>query len=104
MRAFFGCVGEDLTGCLAHWLTARAATDPDLKRVEDNPDTRRAFLRYYALRASSSYSSGAHDEWNIFVKINRKRGLGDQIAMFFDGRPLSPGEMETEITAGYEVR
>jgi hypothetical protein len=104
MRAFFGCVGEDLTGCLAHWLTARAATDPDLKRVEDNPDTRRAFLRYYAMRASSSYSAGAHDEWNIFVKINRKRGLGDQIAMFFDGRPLSPAEMETEIAAGYEVR
>jgi hypothetical protein len=103
MRAFFGC-SDDLTGCLDRWLVTRAASDADLKRLTDNSDTRRAFLRYYALRASAAYSSGAHDEWNIFVKINRKRTLGDQIAMFFDGRPLSPGEMEVEITPGYEVR
>jgi len=104
MRTFFGCGTGDVTGCLARWLTTRAASDADLKRVADDPDTRRAFLRYYAMRASAAYSAGAHDEWNIFVKINRKRTLGDQIAMFFDGRPLSPGEMEVEITPGYEVR
>jgi hypothetical protein len=104
MRAFFGCAGDDLTGCLARWLASRATTDADLKRVADNPDPRRAFLRYYAMRASAAYSSGAHDEWNIFVKINRKRTLGDQVAMFFDGRPVSPAEMEMEISPGYEVR
>ena len=103
MRAFFGCA-DDLTRCMDTWLTTRAATDADLKRVADNADTRRAFLRYYAMRASSAYSAGAHDEWNIFVRVNRKRTLGDQVAMFFDGRPLSPGEMEVEITPGYEVR
>ena len=65
---------------------------------------RQAFLRYYALRASSAYSSGAHDEWNIFVRINRKRSLGDQIAVFFDGRPASPAEMEMDIAPGYELR
>ena len=74
------------------------------KRVADNPDTRRAFLRYYAMRASAAHSAGAHDEWNIFVRINRKRTLGDQISMFFDGRAASPAEMETEISPGYEVR
>lgn len=103
MRAFFGCA-DDLTGCLGRWLAARAATDASLRAVADNPDARRAFLRYYALRASAAYSAGAHDEWNIFVRINRKRTLGDTIAMFFDGRALSPGEMETEISPGYEVR
>ena len=103
MRAFFGC-HDDLTGCLERWLVVRAASDADLKRVVDNLETRRAFVRYYAMRASAAYSSGAHDEWNIFVRINRKRTLGDQVAMFFDGRPLSPGEMEAEITPGYEVR
>jgi len=56
------------------------------------------------LRASAAYSTGAHDEWNIVVRINRKRGIGDQVAMFFDGRPASPAEMETEITPGYEAR
>ena len=104
MRAFFGCGGDDITGCLARWLTTRASTDADLKRVADNPETRRAFVRYYAMRASAGYSSGAHDEWNIFVKINRKRTLGDYVAMFFDGRAASPAEMEMEISPGYEVR
>src|SRR5438270_43004 len=84
-RAFCGCGGDDITGCLGRWLAGRAAADADLKRIADNPDTRRAFLRYYAMRASAAHSAGAHDEWNIFVRINRKRTLGDQISMFFDG-------------------
>jgi len=104
MRAFFGCGPEDLTGCLGRWLTARGAADPDLRRRADNAEARREFVRYYALRASAAYSSGARDEWNIFVRINRKRALGEQIAMFFDGRPASPPEMETEIAPGYEMR
>jgi hypothetical protein len=105
MRRFFGCPGDDLGGCLARWLGARAAADPKFRsEIADHPERRAAFLRYYAVRASSSYSTGAHDEWNIFVKINRKRALGEQIAMFFDGRPASPAEMETEISPGYEAR
>jgi hypothetical protein len=102
LRAFFGCT-DDLTGCLARWLTARAATDAEVRKVAESA-ARRAFLRYYMMRASAAYSAGAHDEWNIFVKINRKRTLGDQIAMFFDGRAASPAEMEMEIAPGYEVR
>jgi hypothetical protein len=103
MRAFFGCT-EDITGCLARWLTGRAASDADLRRVADDADARRAFVRYYAMRASVMYSAGSHDEWNIVVRINRKRALGDQIAVFFDGRAVSPSAMETEILPGYEVR
>ncbi len=38
------------------------------------------------------------------MKINRRRALGEQVAMFFDGRPASPAEMETEISPGYEFR
>jgi hypothetical protein len=64
----------------------------------------REFVRFYALRASVAYSKGAHDEWNLFVKINKKRGVGEQIPCYYDGRSLSPAEMETEITPGYEVR
>ena len=95
MRAFFGCGREDVSGCVARHPAAQAITDPA---------RRQAFIRYYALRASSAYSTGSHDEWNIVVRINRKRGVGDQVAMFFDGRPASPAEMETEIAPGYEVR
>ena len=105
MRAFFGCGRDDVTGCLERWLVTRAVTDARLQRdVADRPERKAAFVRYYALRASSAYSKGAHDEWNIFVKINRKRTLGEQIAMFFDGRPASPAEMEVEVSPGYEHR
>ncbi len=105
MRSFFGCGKEDVGGCIARALAARAAKDAKLRReVADNPERRQAFIRYYTLRASSAYSTGAHDEWNIVVRINRKRPLGDQLAMFFDGRPASPAEMETEVGPGYEVR
>lgn len=105
MRAYFGCGREDVGGCLERWVEARARTDEAFRReVAANAERRRAFLRYYALRASSAYSSGAHDEWNIVVRINRKRPIGEQLAMFFDGRPLSPAEMETEISPGYEIR
>jgi hypothetical protein len=105
MRAFFGCGRDDVTGCLDRWLTARAATDEKLHRaVAADAARRRAFLRYYPLRASSSDSGGAHDEWNILVRINRKRSLGDQVAVFFDGRPASPAEMEAEVSPGYELR
>lgn len=105
MRAFFGCAGDDVTGCLGRWIDARAARDARFKQdVADNAAARAGFVRYYAFRASASYSTGAHDEWNIVVKLNRKRRLGDQIAVFFDGRPISPAEMEAEVTPGYEVR
>ena len=105
MRAYFGCGRDDVTGCIDRWLTARAGGDEKLHRsVAADPARRRAFLRYYALRASSAYSSGAHDEWNIFVRINRRRPLGEQVAVFFDGRPASPPEMETDVGPGYELR
>lgn len=83
----------------------RTAGDEKLRRsVAADSARRQAFLRYCALRASSAYSSGAHDEWNIFVRINRRRPLVEQVAVFFDGRPASPAEMETEVAPGYELR
>ena len=104
MRAFFGCGREDVTGCVERWLTGRSAVDDNLRRAVADAGRRHAFLRYYTLRASSAYSSGAHDEWNILVRINRKRPLGDQVAVFFDGRPASPAEMEVDVSPGYELR
>ena len=105
MRSFFGCGKEDVGGCIVRALTARAAKDATFRQeVADSPERRQAFIRYYTVRASSAYSTGAHDEWNIAVRVNRKRPLGDQLAMFFDGRPASPAEMETEVGPGYEVR
>ena len=95
MRAYLGCGRDNVSDCVARHPAAQAIADPA---------RRQAFIRYYTLRASTAYSTGAHDEWNIVVRINRKRGVGDQVAMFFDGRPASPAEMETEIAPGYEQR
>ena len=105
MRAFFGCAAAAVTECIDRYVTKRAQTDEAFRQeVADRPARRREFLRCYAMRASSAYSPGAHDEWNIFVAINRRRPLGGQVAMYFDGRPLSPGEMETAVSPGYELR
>ncbi len=105
MRAFFGCGPSAIVECIERYITKRAATDDTFRQdVADRPARRGEFLRYYALRASSAYSPGAHDEWNTFVAINRRRPVGGQVAMYFDGRPLSPGEMETVVSPGYEFR
>ena len=105
MRAFFGCERDDVTGCIERYVTTRSAGDERFRReIAGDPARRQAFVRYYALRASSVYSSGAHDEWNIFVRINRRRPVGEQVAVVFDGRPASPAEMETEVSPGYEFR
>src|SRR5712691_11071026 len=78
MRAFFGCGGDDVTGCIDRYAQSRATADGDFRRtVATDPVRRSAFVRYYALRASSAFSKGAHDEWNIVVRINRRRALGE---------------------------
>lgn len=105
VHAFFGSTERGILDAIERYIETEAKQNEGFrKEVASNPERRRAFIRFYGLRASVAYSKGAHDEWNIFVKINRKRGVGDQVAMFFDGRALSPAEMETEIAAGYELR
>jgi hypothetical protein len=108
VRAYFASLGANVH---ANWLDElnrcvdeRAQRDERFRQeVASKSDARHAFMRFYGIRASTVFSLGAHDEWNLFVRINRKRGVGDQIAMYFDGRALSPGEMETEIKPGYEL-
>ncbi len=105
MRAFFGCGNDDVTGCIERHARSRALANDEFRRtVVADPGRLAAFVRFYALRASSAYSKGAHDEWNIVLRINRRRPLGEQVAMFFDGRPASPAEMEAEVSPGYEFR
>jgi hypothetical protein len=104
-RAYFGCGPVDLTGCLARWIAARAAGDEAFRReVAANPGRQRAFIRHYALRASTAYSKDAHDQWNALARVNRRRQLGDQIGVFFDGFAVSPPEMEMQVSPGHELR
>jgi hypothetical protein len=77
MRAFFGCGASAIVECIDRYVTKRAATDETFRQdVADQPARRR----------------------------DRRRPLSGQVAMYFDGRPLSPGEMETVVSPGYEFR
>jgi hypothetical protein len=59
------------------------------------------------LRASSTVSRGAHDEWNIFRMLNERRradaklGTPNQIPMLFDGRSIAPADAELAVSEGY---
>jgi hypothetical protein len=76
-------------------------TDKELKKVD-----RVSFRNYYVLRASVSFSYGAHDEWNIVRAINEQRrkaaeyGIARQLAVLFDGRALPVGEFEVAVAPG----
>ena len=69
---------------------------------------RQDFFRYYAIKAGTNFSQGSHDEWNIVHLLNAKRiaspeiyGVERQIAVFFDGRQISPGSYPTQTALGY---
>jgi hypothetical protein len=53
-----------------------------------------------------AYSYGSHDEWNIARLINMRRrgatdfGIANQLAIFFDGQPQSPGGYEDPTAPG----
>ena len=104
VRRFFGRDGLPVIDAVQDYVDRQAKADESFRRaIASNERRRREFVRFYALRASTAYSKGAHDEWNIFVRINRGRGIGSQVAVYFDGRAVSPAEMETMVTRGYEL-
>lgn len=127
-----------LTDALEAYFARKFSTDPDFRDAYSMPpgihwghasdklteeekkdrnaweERRKAFFRYYGLRASVAYSLGSHDEWNLFVEINRRRrekgkttdgvAVWDQLAGYFEGRQIAPGAAEVDITRGYDVR
>ena len=101
---YFNVQSPNLIGKLTQRIEQRAGTDERFrKEIAEQPSRRRAFLRYYSFRAGVPFSAGAHDEWNIYVRLNRKRDIGDPIAMFFDGHAVSTVEMDHLVTVGDEI-
>jgi hypothetical protein len=88
--------------------TAFAVLDQLADEARLPEDAKRLFVSYYAFRASATASKGSHDEWNVLRLINDARrsdtdfGVGDQIASFFDGRPVELDDVETSVSSGYE--
>ncbi len=105
--ALFGLDGKGDMDKISSYFDKRLATDAALKReVDRGRVTKNTFRNYYALKASVSFSNGAHDEWNIFRMLNELRranakyGVANQIGVLFDGKPVSPVESEQIIASG----
>ena len=77
------------------------------------------FIRFYGMRGGANYSKGCHDEWNIWVEINRKRmkdgyavrnsgnpdfQIGSQISGYMNGDQIGIAESETYVEDGYGIR
>ena len=104
---YFGFDGTNDMGKLDAYFDKRVASDADFAKAVQGGLTKANFRKYYALRASSAVSRGAHDEWNIFRIINEKRradpklGTPAQIPVLFDGRGVNPSDHEATVSEGY---
>ncbi len=99
----FDCVDKNEGFCRLLDLS-----NPEEKAIWE--ERRLDFFRYYAIKAGTNFSRGSHDEWNIVHCLNAKRlahpdiyGPEDQIAVFFDGKQISPGSYPTMAPPGYAV-
>jgi hypothetical protein len=92
---------------IEQFFDKRLESDPDLKKAVDKGLTRSAFRNYYALKASATFSKGAHDEWNIVRALNERRrahdrfGIANQLAVLFDGGGVAPSSSEGATSDGY---
>jgi hypothetical protein len=92
---------------IEQFFDKRLVSDADLKNAVDKGLTRSAFRNYYALKASTTFSKGAHDEWNITRALNERRrahhryGIANQLAVLFDGGGVAPPSSEGATSDGY---
>lgn len=100
---FFGATRANRLGRVEQWLIKKAGGDSRYKEILDDNELRRNFIRYYGIRGSTAYSKGAHDEWNIVSRLNLERAIGDDIAVYFDGQPIEPGDYDDTTDAGYQA-
>jgi hypothetical protein len=96
---------DDLT-FLGQYFDHRVKTDPDFAdAVKNGKVTRIQFLSYYGFRAGVSFSTGAHDEWNLVTLINQERravsgGIIHQLPVVFDGSAIAPPLYDSAVPAG----
>jgi hypothetical protein len=100
---YFGAESEARLDTIEKWLADKSKVSTAYKVIYDDPGLRQKFIRYYGIRGSTIFSKGAHDEWNIVLGLNAKRTIGDYIAVYFDGKPIEPGDYQVTVAAGYET-
>jgi hypothetical protein len=104
---FFCLTGIGDMDKLAAYFSDSLAKDPDLQRaIERGTLSAASFRNYYTLRASVTFSAGAHDEWNVIRAVNARRrddskfGVPNQLPVLFDGRAVSAAEYEQAVGGG----
>jgi len=92
------------------WGDPSAATAPDqIKAREAWEHRRKDLIRFYTLKASTAFSKGSHDEWNIALEINRRRlagakgDVGELLSIWFDGSQVELSAFEAGVYHGYAV-
>ena len=100
--SFFSATGEDRIGTIENWLLEKSNTDRNYLEIMDDNKKKNNFLKFYGIRGSVAYSKGAHDEWNLISFLNSKRPIGENISIYFDGKPIEPGDYSDLTEAGYE--
>ena len=104
---YFGLDGTSDMVKIEQYFDARLKTGPDLEKAAANGLTKAAFRNYYALKASTTFSKGAHDEWNIIRVLNQRRrsndryGIANQLAALFDGRGMPLSGVDAPTSEGY---
>lgn len=104
---YFGFDGAGDMTKLDQFYDKRMKSDAGFDKAVKGGLSRTAFRNYYGLKASTTFSRGAHDEWNIARAVNERRrgdpkfGITNQLPLFFDGRGVSPADGETMASEGY---
>jgi hypothetical protein len=105
--SFFALTGHDDMKKIDHYFDRRLRADAELRKlVVDGTVNKIAFRNYYALRASVSFSKGAHDEWNIVRIINERRrgsgkfGIANQLPILFDGHAVPASDFNEPVASG----
>ena len=104
---YFALTGQGDLERLETWFDDHVTPGSKFKdALADGSLTKQGFRNYYGLRASVAFSYGSHDEWNIARLINERRrgakdyGIANQLAVLFDGQPVSPGGYEAPAASG----
>jgi hypothetical protein len=142
VHEFFVTSGSTLTAGIQEYFSRKFATDSDFRdyfsvtginwgrpiaktSVSSAQSNLRSqweiargdFFRYYAVRASATFSLGSHDEWLILKLLNEKRrdssrkpkefmvdgDVAEQIAGFFDGVQINMSSTELGVSRGYSA-
>jgi hypothetical protein len=104
---YFGFDGNGDMAKVDQFYDRRIKSDAGFEKAAKDGLSKTAFRNYYALKASTAFSRGAHDEWNIVRVVNERRrndaklGIANQLPVLFDGHGVASAESESTVSEGY---